>query len=107
MAGMKRVVSNEELQAKLGELLEAVASGETIEVETGCGRVTLASSGEFDKMAEKAESHDRRMAIFWERYEEARTMTFEVDPEDAEAARIAVEAVKEVRAEMRAERQAS
>ena len=100
MAGMKRVVSNKELQAKLSELLEAAASGETIEVETGCGRVTLSASGEFDKMAEKAESHDRRMAIFWERYEEARTMVFEVDPEEEAELQEAVDIVKEIRREI-------
>lgn len=104
---MKRVVSVEEAKAKLGELLEAAASGETIEVDAGCGSVTLVATAEFVDMAMKAEWYEEQESQMRARLEEARTMTFEVDPEDAEAARIAVEAVKEIRAAMRAERQAS
>lgn len=94
---MKRVVSVEEAKAKLGELLEAAASGETIEVDAGCGSVTLVATAEFVDMAMKAEWYEEQESQMRARLEEARTMTFEVDPEEEAEFQEAVEWVKEYR----------
>ncbi|HMO54960.1 MAG TPA: hypothetical protein PJ994_10690 [Tepidiformaceae bacterium] len=104
---MGRTISLEEARSNLEALLQAVANGDEVAIAINGSSITLVESAAHSAMAEKAASYDARKRIMMARLEEARSMTFEVDPEDEESFLIAEEAVASVRTEMRAEKQSA
>ncbi len=99
MTHMKRTVSIEEARANLEALLQDVANGDEVAITSNGCSITLVESDAHRAMAEKAESYDARKRIMMARLEEARSMTFEVDPEEQAMYDEVVATLKGIRAE--------